>query len=58
MDSCPANVIDKVTDWYFRLANINTSECLNVAYGVDANYLDVIGVSIKSIVLNNRHINL
>ncbi len=58
MDSFPAIEIDKVKAWDFRLANINTSECLNVAYGVDANYLDGVGVSITSIVLNNRHINL
>ena len=54
MDSFPAIEIDKVKAWDFRLANINTSECLNVAYGVDANYLDGVGVSITSIVLNNQ----
>ncbi|ELP3804256.1 lipopolysaccharide 1,2-glucosyltransferase, partial [Escherichia coli] len=53
MDSFPAIEIDKVKAWDFRLANINTSECLNVAYGVDANYLDGVGISITSIVLNN-----
>ncbi|HBB5042015.1 TPA: lipopolysaccharide 1,2-glucosyltransferase, partial [Escherichia coli] len=37
MDSFPAIEIDKVKVWDFRLANINTCECLNVAYGVDAN---------------------
>lgn len=58
MDSFPAIEIDKVKAWDFRLTDINTSECLNVAYGVDANYLDGVGVSITSIVLNNRHINL
>ncbi|MCV4871181.1 lipopolysaccharide 1,2-glucosyltransferase RfaJ, partial [Escherichia coli] len=58
MDSFPAIEIDKVKAWDFRLIDENTAESLNVAYGVDANYLDGVGVSITSIVLNNRHINL
>lgn len=58
MDSFPAIEIDKVKAWDFRLIDENTAESLNVAYGVDANYLDAVGVSITSIVINNRHVNL
>lgn len=58
MDSFPAIEIDKVKAWDFRLIDENTAESLNVAYGVDSNYLDGVGVSITSIVINNRHVNL
>ncbi|MDZ3923719.1 lipopolysaccharide 1,2-glucosyltransferase, partial [Escherichia coli] len=54
MDSFPAIEIDKVKAWDFRLIDENTAESLNVAYGVDSNYLDGVGVSITSIVINNR----
>ncbi|WP_272732392.1 lipopolysaccharide 1,2-glucosyltransferase RfaJ, partial [Escherichia coli] len=58
MNSFPAIEIDKVKAWDFRLIDENTAESLNVAYGVDSNYLDGVGVSITSIVINNRHVNL
>ncbi|HFO7348993.1 TPA: lipopolysaccharide 1,2-glucosyltransferase, partial [Escherichia coli] len=54
MNSFPAIEIDKVKAWDFRLIDENTAESLNVAYGVDSNYLDGVGVSITSIVINNR----
>ncbi|HGB6216817.1 TPA: lipopolysaccharide 1,2-glucosyltransferase, partial [Salmonella enterica subsp. enterica serovar Thompson] len=34
--------------------NNNDDNVLNISYGVDENYLDGVGVSIASVVLNNN----
>ncbi|ELW7473242.1 lipopolysaccharide 1,2-glucosyltransferase, partial [Salmonella enterica subsp. enterica serovar Cerro] len=52
MDSFPEIEIAEYK--IFDESNNNGDNVLNISYGVDENYLDGVGVSIASVVLNNN----
>lgn len=52
MDSFPEIEIAEYK--VFDESNNNDDNVLNISYGVDENYLDGVGVSIASVVLNNN----
>ncbi|HFJ4632645.1 TPA: lipopolysaccharide 1,2-glucosyltransferase, partial [Salmonella enterica] len=52
MDSFPEIEIAEYK--IFDESNNNDDNVLNISYGVDENYLDGVGVSIASVVLNNN----
>lgn len=56
MDEFPAIEINEFRVFDSRTSPSNSSAVLNIAYGVDTNYLDGVGVSITSILINNPHI--
>lgn len=58
MDDFPVIGINEFKTYDCRIFPLNSSCLLNIAYGVDANYLDGVGVSIASILINNPHINV
>ncbi|MGS9097564.1 lipopolysaccharide 1,2-glucosyltransferase, partial [Salmonella enterica subsp. enterica serovar Infantis] len=53
MDSFPEIEIEEYKIFY-ESNNNNDYNVLNISYGVDENYLDGLGVSIASDVLNNN----
>lgn len=58
MDDFPVIGINEFKIYDSRIFPSNSCGKLNIAYGVDANYLDGVGVSITSILINNSHINV
>lgn len=58
MDDFPVIGINEFKVYDSRGGGANFYGTLNIAYGVDDNYLDGVGVSIASILINNPHINI
>lgn len=53
MDSLPVIKISEYKVFDDRTSAIPDKDALNIAYGVDRNYLDWVGISITSVVINN-----
>ncbi|CBG90889.1 glycosyltransferase family 8 protein [Citrobacter rodentium] len=58
MDDFPAIDISEFKVFDYSVSSKTSTEVLSIAYGVDTNYLDGVGVSITSILINNRHIDI
>jgi UDP-glucose/galactose:(glucosyl)LPS alpha-1,2-glucosyl/galactosyltransferase len=57
VDTFPCVTITDYLSFDERQVKCQEEECLNVAYGVDKNYLVGVGVSITSLLINNKSIN-